>query len=213
MAEPLTINVAQAAKATPLAYTVPGSAEIEPLSAFAHFDGASAAGPFRPALTFYSAAGLILARVFPATTVPVGGTADVTFAPFLGGGDNSAGLAGEFDIKVFSDANNVVLGAGAFTFAVPSSLAGTSLLTIAGYVTTVSSAGTPTVQIANVTTAVDVLSTKLTIDASEFTSYTAATPAVVNAANAAVSEGDLIRIDVDVTGTGAKGLGVILGYG
>lgn len=91
MADPLTINVAQAAEATPVAYTVPGSAEVEPLSAFAHFDGTGAAGSFRPTLTFYSAAGLILARVFPGDTVVAGGTADVTFAPFLG---NDAAASG-----------------------------------------------------------------------------------------------------------------------
>lgn len=212
MASPLTINVTQAAKAVPQRYEVPGSAEIEPLSAFAHYDGSGAASAFRPTLTFYSDGGLILARVFPSTTIPAGGTADVTFAPFLGDSGSASGGVGEFDIKVFSDTTTLVVGDGAFEFAIPASLAGTTLTTVAAYVTTVSSAGTPTVQLNNATTATDILSTPITIDANEFTSYTATTAAVIDPAAAAVAQGDLIRIDVDVAGTGAKGLGVILGY-
>jgi hypothetical protein len=56
------------------------------------------------------------------------------------------------------------------------------------------------------------LTTKITIDASEFTSYTAATAPVIDSANKDVATGDLIAIDVDVAGTGAKGLGVILTF-
>jgi hypothetical protein len=83
VAEPLTINVQQAAKVAPAVYTVPGSVEVEPLSAFARYDGTGAATPFLAALTFYSSTGAVLARVFPETQVAAGGTADVTFAPFL----------------------------------------------------------------------------------------------------------------------------------
>jgi hypothetical protein len=56
------------------------------------------------------------------------------------------------------------------------------------------------------------LTTPITIDPGEFTSFTAATPAVINTANDLVATGDLIAIDVDVAGTGAKGLGVILEF-
>lgn len=92
MADALTVNVQDAPAAAPAVYTVPGSADVELLSAFARFDGSGAAGSFRPALTFYSDAGLILARVFPGDTVTAGDTADVTFAPFLdsGSGGSSA---------------------------------------------------------------------------------------------------------------------------
>ncbi len=50
-------------------------------------------------------------------------------------------------------------------------------------------------------TYVDVLSTKLTIDANELSSSTAATAAVINAANDDVAEYDLLRIDLDVLST------------
>ena len=52
------------------------------------------------------------------------------------------------------------------------------------------------------------LTTKITIDASEFTSYTAAAAPVIDTGNDDVATGDLIAVDVDVAGTGAKGLGV-----
>jgi hypothetical protein len=57
------------------------------------------------------------------------------------------------------------------------------------------------------------LSTPITIDVSEFTSYTSAIPSVVNPANGNVATGNLIAIDVSVAGTGAKGLGIILTFG
>jgi hypothetical protein len=70
---------------------------------------------------------------------------------------------------------------------------------------TVSSSGTPTFQIHNLTDTVDVLSTLQTIDANEFSSYTAATPPVINTANDDLATGDRIRFDCDVAGTGTKG--------
>lgn len=90
LADQETINVTRAATATPAVYTVPGSTEIQPLSAFASFNGAAAASAYLPTLTFYSDAGIILARVFPGVSVAAGVSADVTFAPFLG----DANLAG-----------------------------------------------------------------------------------------------------------------------
>ena len=53
----------------------------------------------------------------------------------------------------------------------------------------------------------------LQIDVSEFTSYSAAVPPVIDGANDDVTSGDLIAVDVDVAGTGAKGLGVVLTFG
>lgn len=55
-----------------------------------------------------------------------------------------------------------------------------------------------------------IFSTRLTIDANEKTSVTAATPAVLSTTTFA--DDDEISMDVDVAGTGAKGLKVILYY-
>lgn len=70
---------------------------------------------------------------------------------------------------------------------------------------TASSSGAPTINLRNVTTGNQILSTALTIDANEETSLTAATPAVVGANNL-VTAGDRICADVTVAGTGTKGL-------
>lgn len=52
----------------------------------------------------------------------------------------------------------------------------------------------------------------VTIDANEVSSYTAATPGVVNPANDDLATGDLLRVDVDTAGTGAKGLVVSIEF-
>ncbi len=117
------------------------------------------------------------------------------------------------EIKVVDDQSEVTVGDGQFAFAISSDLNGWTLLSAHAYVTDASSSGLVTVQVRNVTNGnVDMLSTRVTIDVSEFTSYTAATPSVVNGTNAGVSTGDIIGIDVDVAGTVALGLGVILTF-
>lgn len=81
-----------------------------------------------------------------------------------------------------------------------------TLVAVRSSLSTASSSGLPTVDInKNGTT---VLSTKLTIDASEKTSVTAATPAVISVPAFALD--DEIGFDIDVAGTGAKGLKVWL---
>ncbi len=118
-----------------------------------------------------------------------------------------------YPIKVFTDTQTVVVGDGAFGFVVTSleEIAGKNLVAVSAYVTTVSSSGAITVQVRNVTGAADMLSTPITIDASEFTSDTAAAP-VIDTSNDDVALGDLIAIDIDADGTGATGLGVILAF-
>lgn len=78
-----------------------------------------------------------------------------------------------------------------------------------------STAGTVDVQIARVRAgvAVDVLSTKLTIDANEWNSTTAATAAVIDPANQNVLAGDLMRIDIDAVGVASQGLLVTMVFG
>jgi hypothetical protein len=56
------------------------------------------------------------------------------------------------------------------------------------------------------------LSTAITIDANEFDSKDAATAAAINTSNDDVATGDLIRVDVDVAGTGTADLIVTLGF-
>ena len=115
-------------------------------------------------------------------------------------------------VKVIDDLTTLTTGDGKVIFLVPQELNGYNLVGANAFVTTVSSSGTPTVQIRNVTDAVDMLSTRITIDASEYTSYTAAAAAVVDATYDDVATGDRLAVDVDVAGTGAKGLGIVLTF-
>jgi hypothetical protein len=104
-------------------------------------------------------------------------------------------------------------GNGKAYFRVPSTINGANLIAVAAAITTASSSGTPTIQIHNVTQAADMLSTAITIDATpDLDSKDATTPAVIDGANDDVATGDQLRIDVDVAGTGAKGLIVELQF-
>jgi hypothetical protein len=114
-------------------------------------------------------------------------------------------------IKAMDDTTTLTTGNGKVIVVVSSDLNGFTLSDAQAYVTTVSSSGTPTMQVRNITNGdVNMLSTAITIDVNETTSYTATTPSVVDTANAGVATGQLIAIDVSVAGTGAKGLGVVL---
>lgn len=66
----------------PAGYTLAPGETLDLESATAHFDGAAAAGAFLPAIAIYAPTGELLGRTFPRESVAVGGTADVTFAPF-----------------------------------------------------------------------------------------------------------------------------------
>jgi hypothetical protein len=123
------------------------------------------------------------------------------------------GARGRFTIKVFSDTTVVTTGDGKFIFGIPEDLDGADLVQVGAYVTTVSSSGLVTVQIRNFSQSADMLSTRITIDASERDSKTAATPAVIDLANDDVVWANQIAIDVDTAGTGAMGLGVHLSFG
>lgn len=128
-------------------------------------------------------------------------------------------LAGsEFGVKLVeimaSDMSTAITtGDGKAGFMVPASMNGMNLIRAhAALLAAQSSSGTPTIQIRNATQTADMLSTRITIDINESTSHTAATAPVVDTANDDVATGDLIMVDVDVAGTGAKGLLVSLEF-
>lgn len=127
------------------------------------------------------------------------------------GGTDPTPIKAVLFIKVFSDTATLATGNGKFMFAISNDMDGMNLVDADAYVTTNGSSAS-TVMIRNVTQAADMLSTAITIDSSEPTSYTAATQPVVNTATDDVAVADIIAIDVDGAGTGAKGLGVILTF-
>lgn len=77
-------------------------------------------------------------------------------------------------------------------------------------VNTVSTSGLPTVDINK--NGVSIFSTTLSIDVNEKTSVTAATTAVFAGGSASFADDDEITFDIDVAGTGTKGLKVTLYY-
>lgn len=106
-------------------------------------------------------------------------------------------------IAVSDETTAITTGVAKVTFRMPFAL---TLTAVRASLTTVSSSGTPTVDINEGGSTI--LSTKLTIDASEKTSTTAATPAVIS--DTALADDAEITIDIDVAGTGAAGLKVYL---
>lgn len=112
-----------------------------------------------------------------------------------------------FEVSVVGSASDVATGDGKAFFEVPEELNGMNLTGVGAFVYTAGTTGTMDVQIRNITQAADMLTTKITIDTTEVSSRTAATPAVIDAANDDVATGDRIAIDVDaIQTTKAKGL-------
>lgn len=94
---------------------------------------------------------------------------------------------------------SLVTGDDAARIRIPSELNGYRISEVA--MSRKSGTGVLTVQLRNVRTGNDILSTKLTIDSGETDTITAATPAVINTANDDVQTGDQIAVDVDIAGT------------
>ena len=139
----------------------------------------------------------------------------IQFAPHLVGGLWVGTDHDEREVQciVFDFATDVATGDGKFYLHVSDRLAGMNLVDVHAEVITAGTTNTTDIQIANVTQATDMLTTKLTVDSAETGSDTAATAAVIDTANDDVAENDLLRIDVDTVSTTApKGLIVTLGF-
>jgi hypothetical protein len=109
-------------------------------------------------------------------------------------------------IAASDETTALTTGTAKATFRMPFAF---TLTAVRASLTTVSSSGTPTIDInENGTT---ILSTKITIDASEKTSTTAATAPVIS--DTSLADDAEITIDIDTAGTGAAGLKVyLIGY-
>lgn len=108
----------------------------------------------------------------------------------------------------------VVTGDGQRYLLVSDDMNGLDLVDCDASLSTATTSGTVTVQLRRQRAGadVDMLSTGITIDATEKTSYTAAVAAVINTANDDVLTGDLIFVDVDVAGSNGKGLVVVVSF-
>ena len=112
------------------------------------------------------------------------------------------------EIKLFHD--NALIEITSFSFMIDEELNGWSVKSISAYVSVASTSGTPTVTLTNLTTENTITSTPVTIDENELTSLTASIPSIINPAYKSVATGNLLSVNLTVTGTGAKGLGVII---
>jgi hypothetical protein len=111
----------------------------------------------------------------------------------------------EMIVAVGDETTTITTGTAKVTFRMPVAV---DVTKVKASLTTASSSGLPTVDI-NVN-GTSLLTTKLTIDANEKTSETAATAAVIDTTQDNWSADDEITIDIDVAGTGAKGLKVTI---
>jgi len=116
-------------------------------------------------------------------------------------------------VKCVADGIGPSVGNGITHVTIPSTLNNKKLNNAEAHVYTVGTGGSITnVQLHNLTDAVDILSTPITIDLNEKDSSTAATPHVIGANNT-VTTGDVIRIDVDAVATNTLGLEIRMIFG
>lgn len=106
-------------------------------------------------------------------------------------------------VAVGDETTDITTGTAKVTFRMPYAF---TLTAVRASLADPSSSGVVTVDINEAGTTI--LSTKLTIDATEKTSTTAATPAVIS--DAALADDAEMTIDIDGAGTDAKGLKVVL---
>ena len=115
-------------------------------------------------------------------------------------------------IEIVDKDTALTIGNGKKAIHIPAELNGYNLVSVHAFNLTASSSGNPNFQVYNLTDTTDMLSTALTIDATETGSNTAATPAVIDTAKDDVATNDIIQIDCDTAGTGTKGVYVTLGF-
>lgn len=115
-------------------------------------------------------------------------------------------------LQAIAAGTNVTTGDGKLYYHVPAKLNGMNIITVHALNSVAGITGQCDVQIANVTSTQDVLSTVLSVDTTEVGSDTGATPAVIDAAQDDLATNDILRIDVDAvhSGTAPKGLTITL---
>lgn len=110
-------------------------------------------------------------------------------------------------IAISDETTNITTGTAKVTWRAPYAMTLTQIPRAS--LATASTSGNPTVDINEAGTSVLGVN-KLSIDANELTSVTAATPTTL--ADTAIADDAIITFDIDVAGTGAKGLKVTLYY-
>jgi hypothetical protein len=126
------------------------------------------------------------------------------------------GLAGSvhgektIQMVVIDFATALTTGNGKFYFHVPSTLNGFNIVDVHAEVITAPVGSTIIIQLHNLTATADILTTLLTIDASETGSDTAAAAAVISGSEDDLTTNDVIRVDIDQIGSSTAGSGLIV---
>lgn len=127
--------------------------------------------------------------------------------------NNAGATTSETQVIVFDFTTATSTGDGKFYLHIGQKIGSANLVGVHAEVITAGTTGTTDIQIYNVDNAVDMLTTKLTVDSGETGSDTADVPAVINTSNDDVDENDVLRIDVDaISTTPAQGLIVTLEF-
>ncbi len=158
----------------------------------------------------------VLGRVL--VTAAAGTRSMALFGPEI----NSYGIK-SVQPTVLGPTDVTAVGNGKYYFVVPATLNNYRLTSVLAQVTSAGTTGTTTVALTRCvvastgdicsSTTAQMLSTNLTVDSGENTSSTAATPAVINTANATVTTGQVIRVDITaVSTTPAVGLMVNMDF-
>ena len=130
----------------------------------------------------------------------------------LKGIDNELASVGSATVQIAIVEHDTALTVGdaQYYWTVPKRFNGFNIKTIDCAVQNASGTGKPKFQFYNTRKAADILTTEVTIDVGEYTSYTAGTAAIVDTSNDDLLTGDRIRCDCDSAGTGTKGWEAIL---
>lgn len=115
------------------------------------------------------------------------------------------------ELKVVSDLMNPLTGDGKIIFCIPLEMDGMKLNAAHAFVTTAAT-GDTLIQIRNISLSADMLTTRIKIDSTHYTSYSSTIQPEIDITNASVKTGDLIAVDVDSVAAASKGLGVILTF-
>jgi len=169
-----------------------------------------------------------ITALLPAASDTVSGIVELAIASEINTGTDAGravtpdALAGSnlgtknVQLVVIAPATALTTGDNKIVFVVPPELNGMNLVDADGALTGVVATGAtlPLIQVRNATDSVDMLSTRITIDDSEWTSFTAAAPPVIDATKDDVVTGDRLAIDIDAIGntTPGTGLNVLLSF-
>jgi hypothetical protein len=178
--------------------------------------GATASSESAVTVIGETGSGSVVRDTSPTLTTPAIGAATAT-TPSAGDNDTSVattafvrteittGVTNIYEFAIGDETTAITTGTAKVTWRAPHAM---TVKDLRASLTTVSSSGIPTVDINEGGTTI--ISTKLTIDASEKTSTTAAAAFVLS--DSAIADDAEITFDIDVAGTGATGLKVKIYY-